>query len=92
MHVCLYVYMYVCMYACMYVCMHACIRLHYVCSIRETLYEYGSRAGFWRLYNILTKRNLPVTAFAVGMALERNPTVAKAIVRSLQFLFQLIIF
>jgi peptidoglycan/xylan/chitin deacetylase (PgdA/CDA1 family) len=44
----------------------------------ETLYDYGARAGFWRLYRLFTSRNLPVTVFAVGMALERNPEAAKA--------------
>lgn len=46
----------------------------------ESLYEYGSRAGFWRLYRLFTseKIDLPVTVFAVGMALERNPEVCKA--------------
>jgi allantoinase len=38
----------------------------------ESLYEYGSRAGFWRLYRILTVRRIPVTIFGVAMALQRN--------------------
>src|SRR5579864_5959983 len=38
----------------------------------ESLYEYGSRAGFWRLYRAFTARRLPVTVYAVAMALERN--------------------
>jgi putative urate catabolism protein len=43
----------------------------------ESLYEYGSRAGFWRLYRAFTSRALPVTVYAVAMALERNhPAVA----------------
>jgi peptidoglycan/xylan/chitin deacetylase (PgdA/CDA1 family) len=46
----------------------------------ETLYDYGARAGFWRLYDIFTKRKLDVTVFAVGMALERNPEAGKAMV------------
>ena len=41
----------------------------------ESLYDYGSRAGFWRLHRLFTKRKTPVTVFAVGMALERNPAV-----------------
>jgi peptidoglycan/xylan/chitin deacetylase (PgdA/CDA1 family) len=46
----------------------------------ESLYEYGSRAGFWRLYRIFTERNLPCTVFAVGRALEQHPEAAKAMV------------
>ncbi len=37
----------------------------------ESIYEYGSRAGFWRLHRIFTERELPVTVFGVAMALER---------------------
>ena len=44
----------------------------------ESIYEYGSRAGFWRLYRLFTERSLPVTVFAVAMALERNPEVVAA--------------
>ena len=44
----------------------------------ESLYEYGSRAGFWRLHRLFTTRNLPVTVFGVAMALQRNPDVVKA--------------
>lgn len=44
----------------------------------ESMYEYGSRSGFWRLYNIFTKLNLPVTVFGVAMALERNPEAVAA--------------
>jgi len=44
----------------------------------ESIYEYGSRAGFWRLHNMFTKRNLPVTVFGVAMAMERNPVVVEA--------------
>lgn len=46
----------------------------------EWLYEYGSRAGFWRLMNLFTERGMPATVFAVGMALERNPEAAQAMV------------
>mmetsp|Transcript_8102 Transcript_8102/g.15257 ORF Transcript_8102/g.15257 Transcript_8102/m.15257 type:complete len:333 (-) Transcript_8102:220-1218(-) len=38
----------------------------------ETLYDYGSRAGFWRLHRLMTSRGIPCTVYAVGMALERN--------------------
>ena len=46
----------------------------------ESMYEYGSRAGFWRLHRLFTERNLPLTVYAVAMALERNPEVGKAMV------------
>ena len=41
----------------------------------ESLYEYGARAGYWRLYRLFREFDLPVTVFAVAMALERNPGV-----------------
>lgn len=44
----------------------------------ESLYEYGSRAGFWRLHRLFSARKLPVTVFAVAMALQRNPGVIAA--------------
>jgi len=44
----------------------------------ESLYEYGSRAGFWRLHRLFTERNLPVTVYAVAMATARNPEAAAA--------------
>jgi putative urate catabolism protein len=46
----------------------------------ESIYEYGSRAGVWRILNEFERRGLPLTIFAVGMALERNPEVAQAFV------------
>jgi allantoinase len=46
----------------------------------ESIYEYGSRAGFWRLMRLFEERQLPVTMFAVGMALERHPDAARAMV------------
>ena len=39
----------------------------------ESIYEYGSRAGVWRLIRTFGTRQLPFTVFCVGMALERNP-------------------
>jgi putative urate catabolism protein len=48
----------------------------------ESLYDYGSRAGFWRLHRLFTERKLPLTVFAVAMALERNPDAAKAMVEA----------
>ncbi len=44
----------------------------------ESLYEYGSRAGFWRLHRLFTARGFPVTVFGVAMALERNPEAVEA--------------
>ncbi len=44
----------------------------------ESMYEYGSRAGFWRLHRLFTEREMPVTVFGVAMALERNPDVVAA--------------
>lgn len=44
----------------------------------ESIYEYGSRAGFWRLHRLFTERDLPVSVFAVAMALQRNPDVVTA--------------
>lgn len=45
----------------------------------DSLYEYGSRAGFWRIYNEFQHRGLPLTVFGVAMALARNPLVVEAI-------------
>ena len=44
----------------------------------ESIYEYGSRAGFWRVRRAFTGRGLPLTVYAVGMALRRNPEAAAA--------------
>ena len=43
----------------------------------ESLYEYGSRVGFWRIHRLFKKYNLPLTIFGVGMALERNLEICK---------------
>lgn len=45
----------------------------------DSMYEYGSRAGFWRIHHEFQKRKLPMTIFGVGMALARNPYVVNAI-------------
>ena len=45
----------------------------------ESLYEYGSRAGFWRLHKLYQEKKIPITIFGVGMALEKNPEICKAI-------------
>ncbi len=39
----------------------------------ESIYEYGARAGFWRLHRLFTERNLPVTVYGVATALARSP-------------------
>ena len=44
----------------------------------ESMFEYGSRAGFWRLWRIFSERKLPATVFGVAMALKRNPDVVAA--------------
>ena len=44
----------------------------------ESIYEYGSRAGFWRLHRLFTQQQVPVTVFGVAMALQRNPEVVQA--------------
>ena len=44
----------------------------------ESLYEYGSRAGFWRLRRLFTAREMPVTIFGVARALEQNPDAVAA--------------
>ncbi|ENU59686.1 Chitooligosaccharide deacetylase [Acinetobacter guillouiae MSP4-18] len=45
----------------------------------DSMYEYGARAGFWRIHQEFKKRNLPMTIFGVGMALARNPYIVEAI-------------
>jgi len=44
----------------------------------ESLYEYGSRVGVWRLFKLFGRKGIPLTVFGVAMALERNPAVAEA--------------
>ncbi|KAB7741748.1 allantoinase PuuE [Parvibaculum sedimenti] len=48
----------------------------------ESLYEYGSRAGFWRLHRLFTERGLPLTVYGVAMAMERNPAAVEAMLKS----------
>lgn len=48
----------------------------------ESLYEYGSRAGFWRVLGVFAERRMPLTIYAVGMAIERNPATARAMVEA----------
>jgi allantoinase len=46
----------------------------------ESIYEYGSRAGVWRILKEFEKRKLPLTVFGVSMALERHPELTQAFV------------
>jgi putative urate catabolism protein len=48
----------------------------------ESLYEYGSRVGVWRLLRVFAQRKLPITVFGVAMALERNPEATAAMVEA----------
>ena len=48
----------------------------------ESLYEYGSKRGFWRVHEIFQENKIPVTIFGVGMALERNPEICNVIKNS----------
>jgi len=45
----------------------------------ESMFEYGSRVGFWRLTRLFRERGLPLTVFGCALALERNPAAAQAI-------------
>jgi allantoinase len=48
----------------------------------ESIFEYGSRVGFWEIMRILRERRVDATIFAVGMALDRNPEAAAHIAQS----------
>ena len=48
----------------------------------ESIYEYGSRAGFWRLLDLFHSRNVPVTVFGVASAMEKNPAAVDAMMKS----------
>jgi putative urate catabolism protein len=48
----------------------------------ESMFEFGSRVGFWRVHDIFTTQGLPLTVFAVGQALERNPDAARAMIEA----------
>jgi len=45
----------------------------------ESIYEFGSRVGFWRLQRMFAEADIPLTMFACALALERNPAIAAAI-------------
>lgn len=44
----------------------------------ESIYEYGARAGFWRLWRLFTARSMPVTVYGVALAMARNPEAVAA--------------
>ena len=48
----------------------------------ESLYEYGSRAGFWRLRDLFVDRGLPLTVFGVASAMNKNPAAVEAMMRA----------
>ncbi len=48
----------------------------------ESMYEYGSRAGFWRLHRLFQRYMLPVTVYGIAMAMERNPDVVAAMLKA----------
>ncbi len=48
----------------------------------ESIYEFGSRAGFWRLHRLFEEREIRVTAFAVAMAMQRNRLAVDAMLKS----------
>ncbi len=48
----------------------------------ESLYEYGSRVGVWRILNCFAERQLPLTVFAVAMAAQRHPAVIEAALKA----------
>lgn len=52
---------------------HACM---------ESIYEYGSRAGVWRLLRLFERYKVPVTVFGVAMAMERHPQVVEAMMHA----------
>ncbi len=48
----------------------------------ESIYEYGARAGFWRLWRLFTQAHVPVTVFGVASALQRNPEAVAAMLEA----------
>ena len=48
----------------------------------ESFYEYGSRVGVWRLFNLFKQYEIPITIFAIAMALQRNPDVVEAALKN----------
>ena len=48
----------------------------------ESMYEYGARAGFWRIHRLFREYDLPVTVYGVAVALARNPDVVEAMLNA----------
>ena len=48
----------------------------------ESIYEYGSRRGFWRIHELFQEKKIPLTIFGVAMALERNKEICEEIKKS----------
>jgi len=48
----------------------------------ESIYEYGSRVGVWRILQLFEERDIPLTVFGVAMALERNEAVVEAVLKA----------
>ena len=48
----------------------------------ESIYEFGSRAGFWRLHRLFSERRIPATVFGVAMAMQRNPNAVEAMLKA----------
>src|SRR5687768_13559934 len=48
----------------------------------EQIYEYGSRAGVWRLLRLFARYELPLTVFGVALAMQRNPAVVEAFLKA----------
>ena len=48
----------------------------------ESMYEYGARAGFWRIHRLFRECDLPVTVYGVAVALARNPDVVEAMLNA----------
>ena len=48
----------------------------------ESIYEYGARAGFWRLHRLFTEKQLPVTVYGVATALRRSPAQVAAMLEA----------
>src|SRR5919107_3304776 len=48
----------------------------------EQIYEYGSRAGVWRLLRLFERFGIPVTIFGVALAMKRNPAVVEAFLQA----------
>ena len=48
----------------------------------ESIYEYGSRAGVWRILRLFERYEMPLTVFGIAMAMERNPAAVEAFLKA----------